>query len=99
MSRTAKWEHPSDSYRQNARDERKARPAGRLIDVVQEELDAEEIEWWMNATPEVIEVDDGTWDWLNARLEEEPPVNEKLTALLRTPTVFDRPLHPLDNEE
>jgi hypothetical protein len=29
MARTAKWEHRSDSFHTNHRDERQARPAGR----------------------------------------------------------------------
>ena len=41
MSRTAKWEHKSDTHRVGLRLERKARPAGRTAALVAAELAAE----------------------------------------------------------
>lgn len=43
MARTVKWEHVTDAWRLNGRLERKARPAGRLVKVVEAELAGEEI--------------------------------------------------------
>lgn len=37
MSRTDKWEHKTDSFHDNHRMERKARPAGRLIRIIEQE--------------------------------------------------------------
>jgi hypothetical protein len=53
MSRTVKWEHASDSFHIGNRLERKARPAGRLLPVVAEELEhaAEEMEELLGAFP------------------------------------------------
>ena len=41
MSRTTKWEHKSDTWRIGHRLELKARPAGRLVAVVEQEFAAE----------------------------------------------------------
>lgn len=38
MARTVKWEHKTDGWRVGGRLERKARPAGRLVRVVAEEM-------------------------------------------------------------
>lgn len=42
MSRTSKWEHRTDGWNQRRREERQARPAGRL----EPEIAAEEAEGW-----------------------------------------------------
>lgn len=39
MSRTTKWEHRTDGWHIGHRIERKARPAGRLVLVVNQEMD------------------------------------------------------------
>ena len=41
MSRTSKWEHKTDGWHVWKRLERKARPAGRLKKVVQQEREAD----------------------------------------------------------
>lgn len=56
MAHTVKWEHCTDSFHANHRIERKARPAGRLRLVIEEELALNE------PTPEEIAEEEAFWD-------------------------------------
>lgn len=42
MSRTSKWEHKTDSWHENNRMERKARPAGRLKKIIEQEQEQDD---------------------------------------------------------
>lgn len=61
MSRTTKWEHRSDSWHVGHRLERQARPAGRILRVLEAEIDQGPEPWDLCFIPQEAEPE--TYDW------------------------------------